>query len=58
VLDAKLLAEFPEGYRHLAYLQTKNGFTVKRDMPQLKGPAVEKLYADGKAWLEGKALAR
>ena len=24
-----LLAKFPEGYRHLAYLQTKNGFTVK-----------------------------
>jgi hypothetical protein len=57
-LDPKLLAEFPEGYRHLAYLQTKNGFTVKRDMPQLKGPEVQKLYADGKAWLEGKALTR
>ncbi|HEX7928788.1 MAG TPA: nuclear transport factor 2 family protein, partial [bacterium] len=57
-LDAKLLAEFPEGYRHLAYLQTRNGFTVKRDMPQLKGPEVQKLYADGKAWLEGKPLTR
>jgi hypothetical protein len=57
-LDPKLLAEFPEGYRHLAYLQTKNGFTVKRDMPQLKGPEVQKLYADGKAWLEGKPLTR
>jgi hypothetical protein len=57
-LDSKLLAEFPEGYRHLAYLQAKNGFTVKRDMPQLKGPEVQKLYADGKAWLEGKPLTR
>ncbi len=57
-LDPKLLAEFPEGYRHLAYLQTKNGFTGKRDMPQLKGPEVQKLYADGKAWLEGKPLTR
>jgi hypothetical protein len=57
-LDPKLLAEFPEGYRHLAYLQSKNGFNVKRDMPQLKGKEVEKLYADGKAWVEGKALTR
>jgi hypothetical protein len=58
VLDAKLLASFPEGYRHLAYLQTKNGFTVKRDMPQLKGAEVERLYADGAAWLAGKPLTR
>ena len=55
--DAALLAEFPEGYRHLAYLQTKNGFTVKRDMPTLKGPEVERLYARGAAWLAGEPLA-
>ncbi|SRR6266567_2074485 len=58
VLDAALLAEFPEGYRHLAYAQTKIGFTVKRDMPTLKGPAVERLYSDGAAWLAGKPLER
>ena len=28
-LDAELLSRFPEGYRHLGYLQTKNGFTVR-----------------------------
>lgn len=55
-LDPKLLAEFPEGYRHLAYLQTRNGFTVKRDMPMLKGPAVERLYGAGAAWLAGQPL--
>ena len=55
-LDAKLLAEFPEGYRHLAYIQTKIGFTVKKDMPMLKGPEVERLYARGAAWLSGKPL--
>jgi hypothetical protein len=55
-LDAKLLAEFPEGYRHLAYIQTKIGFTVKRDMPMLKGPEVERLYARGAAWLSGRPL--
>jgi len=52
-LDAELLGRFPEGYRHLAYMQTKLGFTVKRDMPGLKGEEVQKLYARGKAWLEG-----
>jgi len=52
-LDAKLLAEFPEGYRHLAYIQTKLGFTVKRDMPMLKGREVERLYARGAALLTG-----
>ena len=57
-LDAALLAEFPEGYRHLAYAQTKIGFTVKRDMPMLKGAEVERLYADGAAWLAGKPLSR
>ena len=56
-LDAKLLARFPEGYRHLAYLQTKIGYTIKLDLPQLKGAAVETLYAQGRAWLEGAASA-
>ncbi len=55
-LDQKLLARFPEGYRHLAYLQTKIGFTIKPDMPMLKGPAVQRLYARGAAWLAGKPL--
>ena len=57
-LDAALLAQFPEGYRHLAYLQTRIGYPVKRDMPGLKGAAVERLYADGKAWLAGGLLSR
>ena len=56
-LDPDLLNQFPEGYRHLAYLQAKNGFTVKRDLPGLRGPAVEKLYGEGKAWLEGSERA-
>jgi hypothetical protein len=52
-LNADLLSKFPEGYRHLAYLQSKNGFLVKLDLPGLRGPAVEKLYAEGKSWLSG-----
>jgi hypothetical protein len=39
-------------------VQTKIGFTVKRDMPMLKGPAVQRLYADGADWLAGKPLNR
>jgi hypothetical protein len=52
-LDAALLARFPEGYRHLGYLQTKAGFDVRLGLPGLRGPEVAKLYAEGKAWLEG-----
>jgi SnoaL-like protein len=56
-LDAQLLGRFPEGYRHLAYLQTKLGYTIKLDLPQLKGPVVERLYRHGKAWLDGAPSA-
>ena len=56
-LDPALLIHFPEGYRHLAYLQTKNGFTIKLDLPQLKGPVIERLYAHGRAWLAGASSA-
>ena len=55
-LDHQKLAEFPQGYRHLAYIQTQIGYTVKRDMPQLTGPEVDALYARGKAWLAGSPL--
>lgn len=53
-LDQELLSAFPDGYRHLGYLQTQLGFTVKRDMPGLRGPGVEALYAQGAAWLSGE----
>jgi len=56
-LDPAVLGRFPEGYRHLAYLQTKLGFTIKLDLPQLKGPVVEALYAHGRAWLAGAVAA-
>jgi hypothetical protein len=54
-LDPELLARFPEGYRHLAYLQTRIGYKIKQGLPGLRGPAVEKLYGEGKAWLAGSA---
>jgi hypothetical protein len=55
-LDQKLLASFPEGYRHLAYLQARIGYKVKTDMPGLDGPEVEALYARGARWLRGEGL--
>ncbi len=53
-LDRSVLESFPVGYRHLAYLQTDIGFKVKPDMPGLKGPEVEALYARGRRWLEAE----
>ena len=52
-LDQKALAALPEGYRHLAYMQELIGYKVKRDMPGLIGPEVEKLYGEGREWLAG-----
>ncbi len=56
VLDTDLLLSFPEGYRHLAYLQSQIGYKIKKDMPGLKGPEVQALYAKGANWLSGGAL--
>lgn len=54
-LDQQALAALPEGYRHLAYMQELIGYKVKRDMPGLIGPEVERLYGEGRDWLAGKA---
>jgi hypothetical protein len=54
-IDRAIFETFPEGYRHLGYLQHRNGFTVKIGLPGVRGPEVEKLYAEGKAWLAGSA---
>lgn len=55
-LEQDLLGRFPEGYRHLAYMQTRLGFKVKTDMPGLKGDAVHQLYERGRTWLAGAPL--
>lgn len=55
-LDPKVLESFPVGYRHLAYLQSKLGYPVKRDMPGTKGPEADALYAHGRDWLAGKPI--
>jgi hypothetical protein len=55
-LDPDLLSSFPVGYQHLAYLQTKLGFNVKKNMPGLQGPDAEALYAHGANWLAGHSI--
>ncbi len=54
-LDPAILERFPVGYRHLAYLQTVAGMTVKTDMPGRMGAEVDALYRRGRAWLDGVA---
>ena len=51
--DPAILAAYPPGYRHLAYVQQAAGATVKMGLPGLTGPAVEALYAKGRSWLAG-----
>lgn len=52
-LDRELLERFPEGYRHLAYLQTRIGYEVKPDMPGITGPELDALHRRGARWLAG-----
>lgn len=56
-LDPELLASFPEGYRHLAYLQTGLGFKIGKALPGTRGPEVEALYERGRRWLAGEEAA-
>jgi hypothetical protein len=55
-LDWPRLMSFPEGYRHLAYLQLSIGYSVRPDMPGLTGPEVEALYVRGALWLKGASI--
>jgi hypothetical protein len=56
MLDNALLGQFPEGYRHLGYLQTKAGYQVRCDLPGLDGAALAALDAAAAAWLRGEPL--
>ena len=67
VLDEGKLAEFPSGYRHLAYCQEKTmGVTVLKNMPghrrekgveggnKVAGEKHDELYWQCKRWVEGE----
>lgn len=51
-LDAATLARFPEGYRHLAYVQTAAGMTVTEGLPGRIGPETDALMSETKSWLQ------
>ena len=50
-LEPALLEKFPEGYRHLAYLQTKAGAEVNPNLPTASGPVLDQLLTQADAWL-------
>jgi len=54
-LERSALDRFPVGYRHLAYAQEAVGYSVRLGLPGLTGPAVDTLYDEGRAWLDGAA---
>jgi len=51
VLDETELMRFPEGYRHLAYLQSRGGAQVQLALPVPRSAALETLYREANAWL-------
>ena len=51
-LDEAELRRFPEGYRYLAYVQSKSGSKVDLGLPTPRSPALEQLYREGTTWLE------
>lgn len=50
-LDRQILDRFPEGYRHLGYVQTGIGMQVFPELPGRKGPATDALMEKTKSWL-------
>ena len=53
-LDETELSRFPEGYRYLAYVQSRGGSKVDLGLPTPRSPALEQLYREGSQWLEMK----
>lgn len=50
-LSPERLLKFPEGYRHLAYLQSANGGKVNPALPTSQDEAKEQLVQDAYTWL-------
>ena len=48
---AERLARYPEGYRHLGYVQELAGMQVNPSLPGRNGPELDRLYQRGRAWL-------
>ena len=54
-LDQDKLGKHPEGYRHLAYLQSYGGASITPDLPTPNSAALARMYAEGTAWLGAAA---
>ena len=54
-LDRDLLARFPEGYRHLAYLQTKIGYQVKDRYARHRRPGARCALCPRRALAQGRS---
>ena len=50
-LSSERLLRFPEGYRHLAYLQSFNGGNVNPELPTARSEASVKLKLETQLWL-------
>ena len=50
-LDAQKLAQFPEGYRHLAYLQSSHGAQVSPHLATSQGEGFDRLVQEAQAWI-------
>ena len=55
MLDRADLERHPEGYRHIAYVQSRGGSQVTQGLPTPGSDALANLYAEGKAWLAKSA---
>ena len=51
-LDPARLGQYPEGYRHLAYLQSTHGANVSAHLATGSGPAFDALVHEAQAWLD------
>jgi hypothetical protein len=50
-LSRERLLRFPEGYRHLAYLQSFNGAQVNPELPTTRSEASQQLKLEAQQWL-------
>jgi len=55
-LDHNRLQRFPEGYQHLAYMQSAQGANVSPHLATGSGPALDALISEGQAWLNASEL--
>ena len=55
-LDAKGLAKYPAGFRHLAYVQAYEGSSITLSIPDPYSPEERAVYAKNRAWLQGASI--